>query len=103
MLHGQSERLYSHHPADPRILEFLHAEDLPFHTISVDWLSEVWVKHHSKSRGKPSHSVSILVAVDLATGAICLTITSDSKSVSVIKGLKQLGLRYRFQKRIVTD
>ena len=88
ILHGQSERLYSDHPADPRILEFLHAEDLPFHTISVDWLSEVWVKHHSKSRRKPSHSVSILVPVDLAAGAVCLTITCDSKSVSVIKGLR---------------
>ena len=103
ILHGQSERLYSHQPGDPRILEFLHATDLPFHTISVDWLSEVWVKHHTKARGKPSHSVSILVAVDLATGAICLTVTSDSKSNSVIKALKQLGLRYRFPKRIITD
>ena len=86
ILHGQSERLYSHQPGDPRILEFLHATDLPFHT-----------------RGKPSHSVSILVAVDLATGAICLTVTSDSKSNSVIKALKQLGLRYRFPRRIIID
>ena len=103
IIHGQVERLYSHQPGDPRILKFLHASDLAFHTISIDWLSEIWVKHHSKARGKPSPSVSVLVAVDLATGAICLTVTSDSKSCSTIKALKQLGLRYRFPKRIVTD
>ena len=103
ILHGQSERLYSHRPGDPRILDFLHATDLPFHTVSVDWLSEISVKHHSKARGKPSHTVSVLVALDLATGGVCLTVASDSKSSSVIKALKQLGLRYRFPRRIITD
>ena len=29
ILHGQSERLYSHRPGDPRILDFLHTTDLP--------------------------------------------------------------------------
>ena len=70
ILHGASERLYSHRPGDPRIVDFLHSQDLPFHTVSVDWLSEISVKHHSKARGKPSHTVSVLVALDLATGGV---------------------------------
>ena len=103
ILRGQSERLYSHRPGDPRILDFLHASDLPFHTISIDLMSDIWVKSHSKARGKPSHCISVLIALDLATGGICLTAASDSKSNSVIKCLKMLGLRFRFPKRIITD
>ena len=103
ILHGSSERLYSHIPGDPRIVDFLHSEDLPFHTISIDLLSEIQVRHHSKSRGKPSHTVSVLIALDLGTGAICLTVASDSKSPAVVKALKSLGLRFRFPKRIITD
>ena len=61
------------------------------------------MRHHSKSRGKPSHTVSVLIALDLGTGAICLTVASDSKSPAVVKALKSLGLRFRFQKRIITD
>ena len=101
--HGQAERSYSHHPMDNRLIDFLWAEDLPFHTISIDWLSEIWCKAHNRARGKSNHSVSVLVIVDLATGGICFSIAADSTSVSVIKALKCAGLRYRFPKRIVTD
>ena len=80
ILHGASERLYSHKPGDPRIIDFLHSQDLPFHTVSIDWLSEIAVKHHSKARGKPSHTVSVLVALDLATGGVCLTVASDRRA-----------------------
>ena len=103
ILKSNSERLYSHTPGDPRMLDFLNSEDLPFHTVSIDLLSEVWVRHHSKSRGKPSHTVTILIALDLGTGAICLTVASDSKTPAVVKALKSLGLRYRFPKRIISD
>ena len=85
------------------MLDFLNSEDLPFHTISIDLMSEVWVRHHSKSRGKPSHTVSILVALDLGTGAICLTVASDSKTPAVVKALKSLGLRHRFPRKIISD
>ena len=103
ILHENSERLYSHTPGDPRLVDFLNSEDLPFHTISIDLLSEIQVRHHSKSRGKPSHTVSVLIALDLGTGAICLTVASDSKTPAVVKALKSLGLRFRFPKRIISD
>ena len=84
-------------------MDILQSEDLPFHTISIDLLSEIQVRHHSKSRGKPSHTVSVLIALDLGTGAICLTVASDSKTPAVVKALKSLGLRFRFPKRIISD
>ena len=103
IIKGQAERLYAHHPEDPRALSLLGAHNVAFEIISVDLMSEVWVRHHSKSHGKPSHPVSILILCDLATGAVALTMASDSKSHSVIKCIKQISLRFPTPMVIITD
>ena len=43
------------------------------------------------------------MAGDLASGAICCNLISDSTSESVISGLKTLALRYRLPSKILTD
>ena len=84
-------------------MTLLGAVDVAFSVISIDLMSEVWVRHHSKSRGKPSHPVSIMIACDLGSGAIAMIMASDSKSSAVIKCLKILSLRYKMPSKIVTD
>ena len=49
---------------------------------------------HARARGKPSYTVSILLATDIIT---------DSKAVSVIQGIKLLALRYRMPQRLIVD
>ena len=103
IIKGESERLYAHTPQDPRAINLLGVQDVAFSIISIDLFSDIWVRHHSKSRGKPSHTVSVLISVDLGTGAVALTMSSDSKSHSVVKCLKTLGLRYKMPKVIICD
>ena len=60
---GQSSRPYSHHPEDNRLVEFIGAE-----SVSIDFLSEIQVKAHARARGQLNHTVSVLIACDLASG-----------------------------------
>ena len=59
--------------------------------------------NHAKSRGKPNHTVSVLIACDLASGGICTAIVPDSTMINVIKALKTIGNRYRYPARIISD
>ena len=63
----------------------------------------MWCRAHCKSRSKPSHSVTILILADLATGAVALSMASDGKAHSVIKCLKTVGLRYRVPRVLICD
>ena len=84
-------------------MTLLGAVDVAFSVISIDLVSEIWVRHHSKSRGKPSHPVSVMIACDLGSGAIVMVMASDSKSSADIKCIKVLSLRYKRPSTIVTD
>ena len=103
IIKGQSSNPFSHNPEDPRIMSLLGAENVAFSVISIDLVSEIWVRHHSKSRGKPSHPILVEIACDLGSGAIAMIMSSDSKSCAVRKSLKILSLRYKMPSKIVTD
>ena len=60
------QRGFTSGPEDPRLVSILGQESLGFHTISCDIFSDIKVLAHSRARGKPSYSVSILIVGDIA-------------------------------------
>ena len=93
----------SHQPGDSRLLSFLGGSEVIFHTVSLDIFADISVLAHNRARSKPSYTVSVLLATDIISGAICLNIIDDSKAVSVIQGLKLLALKYRMPQRLIVD
>jgi hypothetical protein len=95
--------LFAHQPGDSRLISFLGGSEVIFHSVSLDLFADISVLPHARARAKPSYTVSILLATDIMSGAICLNIITDSKAVSVIQGIKLWALRYRMPQRLIVD
>ena len=100
---GGPGRLFSHQPGDSRLLSFLGGSEVIFHTVSLDLFSDISVLAHNRARSKPTYTVSVLLATDIISGAICLNIIDNSKAVSVIQGLKLIALKYIMPQRLIVD
>ena len=100
---GGPGRLFSHQPGDSRLISFLGGSEVIFHSVSLDLFADISVLTHARARSKPTYTVSVLLATDIISGAICLNIIDDSKAVSVIQGLKLLALKYRMPQRLIVD
>jgi hypothetical protein len=100
---GSVERSFSHAAEDPRILSLLEVECPVFHCISLDLFTEVFVLSHGRARGKPSYPVNILIVADLISKSVVFVVLDGSKTVDVVKGIQQIGLRFRLPEIIILD
>ena len=75
----QDLRPYS---GDFRLTNFLGGSEVIFHTVSLDLFVNIRVLAHARSRAKPSYMVTILVATDIVSGALCLNTITDGTQVS---------------------
>ena len=97
------QRGFTSGPEDPRLVSVLGQDCLGFHTISCDIFSDIKVMAHSRARGKPNYTVSILIVGDIATGMVALIPMNFAKMTDVSQALEVLALRFRMPAHCIVD